>query len=112
MDHSKMTKGEAMQHRSNPPISHLIEAYLELESVANRDITPASAVKIESAMAIIQLLGTSEQIRLAQQFISDFVKTRSGSFDTLLEDLRQHIRTELGLESQPGISLIRIGVPQ
>ena len=105
-----MTAGE--QQHSAIRISHLIQAYLNLESTANREISSATAAKIEAAMAVIQLLGTVKQIQLAQDFINQFVKSRSGSYDALLEELRQDIRAGLGLEARPGISLIRIGIPE
>jgi hypothetical protein len=101
---------ETRQRQAEVRVAHLIRAYMDLESTSNRDLTVETAGRIESALAIIQLLGTSVQIQLAQQFIEQFVEHRSGSFDTLLEDLRQDIRAALGLEVQPGIRLIRIGV--
>ena len=104
--------GVTGQMHTEARVSNMIRAYLDLESTANRDLSTDTAGRIESALAIIQLLGTSTQIQLAQQFIEQFVKNRSGSFDALLEDLRQDIRVSLGLEAQPGIRLIRIMVPR
>jgi hypothetical protein len=112
MENPTTFNGVSRPQHTEVRVSQMIRAYLDLESTANRDLSTDAAVRIESALAIIQLLGTVTQIQLAQQFIEQFVKNRSGSFDALLEDLRQDIRASLGLEAQPGIRLIRIMVPR
>jgi hypothetical protein len=111
MESTMSDNGETRQLHTEVRVAHMIRAYLNLESTANRDLSTDTASRIESALAIIQLLGTLTQIQLAQQFIEQFVKNRSGTFDLLLEDLRTDIRASLGLEAQPGIRLIRIMVP-
>jgi hypothetical protein len=58
-------------------------------------------VRLESALADIQLFGSPVQVRLAQEFAHKFAETREGSLDDLLQDLRRELRIELSLEEVP-----------
>lgn len=82
-------------------VGFLLEAYRRLEDSGHRSLHKGSEHigKIESALADIQLLGTSEQVALAQAFMEEFSDTRMGTFDPLLRSLRQTLRQELGLEA-------------
>jgi hypothetical protein len=79
----------------------LLEAYRRLEDSGHRSLRKGSEhiAKIESALADIQLLGTPEQVRLAQDFMMEFSETSTGTFDPLLRSLRQTLRHELDLEA-------------
>ena len=78
----------------------LLEAYRRLEDAGHRSLHKGSEhiAKIESALADIQLLGTPEQVTLAQDFMMKFSENGTGTFDALLRSLRQTLRHELDLE--------------
>ena len=65
---------------------------------------------LEIAIADVQLLGSPEQVQLAQQFASEFVGLGHASLDQLLEALRQELRKELFLSPSPaeGVKFLRI----
>jgi hypothetical protein len=79
-------------------VSYLLEAYRKLEGAANRDDPKTCRHDFESAVADIQLLGSSHQVALARQFAIEMARDRTSSLDDLLFDLRQSLRSELELE--------------
>jgi hypothetical protein len=82
-------------------VEYLIQAYRRLESCSNRAGGPYDFGELESAIADIQLLGSPEQVRIAQQFAEEFAARSSASVDELLSVLRQDLRAELGLKAVP-----------
>lgn len=81
-------------------INYLIEAWRKLEYSVNRNNYDPSEI-LENPIADIQLLGTTKQIELAQNFVSELVKDKKANLAELLEELRQDLRTELKLEKTP-----------
>ena len=81
-------------------VQYLIEAWRKLENASNRSDNSRSN-DLETAIADIQLFGSSRQIELAQKFADDIAKTGIGNLDELLEDLRYDLREELQLETVP-----------
>lgn len=80
-------------------VQHLLEAYRRLEGAANREKpTEENRAATESAIADVQLLGSSEQVQLARQFALDITGTGGASLNPLLEMLRRELRDELSLE--------------
>lgn len=81
-------------------ITYLIEAYRKIENAGNRGFSKGSDLitDIETAIADIQLLGTPEQVRLAQEFCEEFSRKKAAQFDPILCELRQSLRKELELE--------------
>ncbi len=86
--------------RREQRIGYLIEAYRRLESCALRH-GPFDALKLESAVADIQLFGSPRQVQLVQEFAAEFAAQRGASLDALLRELRCNLRVELKLESVP-----------
>ena len=92
-------------------IDYLIEAYRRLEKCAQRKWPKkekdaqaefsATMEKLESALADIQLFGSPEQVRLAQEFAREFAEKGSSDLDELLKDLRRDLRQELNLPEVP-----------
>lgn len=110
--HSLTAKRDIANERRKQRLSYLLEAYRRLESCANprdpKSIWPA----FESAIADIQLLGTSKQVALAQEVARAVAdnQNRGASLNELLFELRQSLRQELQLEvleSQPLIVRFR-----
>lgn len=90
-------------------LEYLIDAYRRIERASEQKAENSGAELFERALADIQLFGTAEQVKLAQQVISVFVSERSVKVVSLLELLRQDLRTELGLGPVPkGILTLRI----
>lgn len=81
-------------------VTYLLEAYRRLEDAGNRPLQKGGrhSHDIETAIADIQLLGTPEQVKLAQAFAIEFAESRTGSFDPILQSLRRSLRSELELE--------------
>jgi hypothetical protein len=91
---------EIAAEKRKTQLTFLLEAYRRLEDSGHRSLHKGSEhiAKIESALADIQLLGTADQVKLAQDFMVEFSNSRTGTFDPLLRSLRQTLRYELHLE--------------
>lgn len=81
-------------------VEFLLAAYRRLEHASQRhSFQGKDAVeKLESAIADIQLLGTPEQVILAQSFALDLAENKGASAKDLLVNLRASLRNELDLE--------------
>jgi len=91
-------------------IQFLLEAYRRLESAANRpEAGKDEQDKFESALADIQLLGTTSQIEELMRFVAEWNSPDgNASINPLLELLRTHLREELCLEKNvPKIKIFR-----
>lgn len=87
--------------RRDVRLGFLLEAYRRLEAGASRGPLHDTefADGFESAFADIQLLGTKEQIELANDLSRDIAsKSPHASVDLLLLSLRDELRRELSLE--------------
>jgi hypothetical protein len=79
-------------------IQYLLEAYRRLEKAANRRDLSSYARELESALADIQLLGSTQQVLLAHEFAVSMAKNKTASLDPLIADIRSELRRELNLE--------------
>jgi hypothetical protein len=77
----------------------LLGAYRALESATNRDFSGEVAQAACKAFADIQLVGTAEQVKLAQTLMYEFGRTQGGDWQPLLLSLREDLRAELGLRA-------------
>jgi hypothetical protein len=83
-------------------VQYLIEAYRHLESGTCRGSIHGMefAAPFESAIADIQLLGTTDQARMAKDLATAIAQRRAdASAGPLLMSLRDALREELGLDS-------------
>lgn len=88
-------------------VQHLITAYRQLEPY--HDVTPGNAREMERAIADIQLLGSPEQVHLAQEFALAFARNGTALLDPLLLSLRAALRSELGLPPvEGGLKYLRV----
>lgn len=78
-------------------VGYLIDAYRKLEKSASAVNPEDSWAGIESAIADIQLFGSSRQVKLAQVFAREMSQDQTSFAATLLEELRQSLRRELEL---------------
>lgn len=89
---------DRLNRRHDLRIQYLLDAYRRLESAANReDKTEEQAVAFESAMADIQLLGTSREIGATVRYLREHASSGEGRIDDLLRLLRDDLRKELRL---------------
>jgi len=81
--------------RRDKRIDYLLNAYRALDDAGNRR-TPTGEQEraMESAIADVQLLGTSDQIELANAFSAAFANDGHADTSPLLESLRQDLRSE------------------
>lgn len=94
--HYFTTRRDLANERRKLRIAYLLEAYRKLENASNRE--PINWPLFESAIADIQLLGSTHQVSLARQFAIAMGKNGTASLDELIFDLRQSLRSELELE--------------
>lgn len=79
-------------------IQYLIEAYRRLELASSRPLKKETAQALESALADIQLFGSTKQVTLASEFASAFAKHARPPIQPLIVDLRDDLRRELRLQ--------------
>jgi hypothetical protein len=87
-------------------VQYLLEAYRRLEAAANRDKTEEQALAFESAVADIQLLGSSEQISATVKYLRSHASPDGAVIDEVLCLLRNDLRKELGLTPPKGNPII------
>lgn len=81
-------------------IRYLLEAYRNLESSVETEVSRENLMVLESAISDIQLLGTPEQVDKVLSWADQFSETGTQTnvdLQDLLEDLRSNLRKELGL---------------
>jgi len=93
---------ETTGRRREQRIGYLVAAYRGLSKANNHPRLYEVADDLEQAISDIQLFGTPEQIRLAQNFGEQLAKTQAAELDPLLTELRNSLRNELGQKAVPG----------
>ncbi len=97
------SKRELNNRKSEARIKALETAYLRLALSSNRELTDPLMDDIERFVAEIQLYGTPDQIKLMGKMVEEFKKPNNPvSFDELLSNLRDGLRSELNLEKISG----------
>lgn len=98
--HRLTVRRDTLAKRRDLRVQYLLDAYRRLEDAANRplDSLPEAKRAFESAVADIQLLGTSEQIDALLKYLNQFTKEGGGNVDPVLKLLRDDLRKELSLE--------------
>ena len=77
-------------------------AYMRIATSSNRPFTDKSMDEIEMFVSEIQLYGTPRQIELMSTMVENFKAKDHVSYDDILADLRDTIRSELKLEPVTG----------
>jgi hypothetical protein len=91
---------DALLKRKNIRIDYLIKAWRLLESASNRENNELIK-NLETAIADIQLFGTYEQIKLAQEISREMSEKNIANTLELLKALRKDLRKELKLDKVP-----------
>jgi hypothetical protein len=88
---------DAKNKRREISINHLISSYEILTNeISQRPQNKERNQKIEKMISQIQLCGTSEQIKLVIELVSE-IKSGNGNLDPLINNLKNNLRAELGL---------------
>jgi hypothetical protein len=83
---------------------YLLNIYRRLERSVGKEVTREMADDIETALADLQVLGNSTQVDMARQYIKEWGGRDLGGINVgvLLEDIRNSVRVDLGLEPVSG----------
>ena len=100
--HSLTKRREVESQKRKIRTEYLVNVFRFLAtSVSNRNFSELEERELENVISDIQLFGTPRQISLAKKMTDEMV---NGEFelDPLLNDLRDDLRRDLGLESIDG----------
>lgn len=87
--------------RRDARIGYLLSAYKTIDDLIGRKWREPEIRAMEAAISDIQLLGSLQQIKLAEQFARELQSLPADALPLLL-DLRASLRRELLLEPVPG----------
>lgn len=95
---------ELVSRKREARVKALESAYMRLADSSNRrEISDEQIDEVEKFVFEIQLYGTLNQIELMKQIVEGFKEPGNAvSYDQILSDLRDTIRTELDLENIEG----------
>jgi hypothetical protein len=82
--------------RREQRIDYLVNVYRAFSKANHHPRLYEISTEIEQAVADIQLFGTPEQVRLAQQFATELGTVQEANLHPLLIELRDSLRVELG----------------
>lgn len=102
LTHIFTVRRETAIRRREQRIGYLIAAYRGLSKANNHPRLWEVADDLEQAISDIQLFGTPEQIRLAQDFGERLAKAQTAELDPLLTELRNSLRKEVGQKAVTG----------
>lgn len=101
--HWLTARRELASRKREARVKALEAAYMRLATSSNREQTPEMLDKLETFVSEIQLYGTPRQIELMGHLVETYIGPPGVvSYDELLRDLRDTIRTELTLEPLQG----------
>ncbi len=101
--HWLTSKRDRLSKRRELRLKGLEKAYLKVAGTAHRELTPEMKRDFEDFVSEIQLYGTPNQIKLMSELVEAFVRRdKIISFDAILEDLRDSLRSELNMERISG----------
>lgn len=101
LTHFFTIRRETESRRREQRIGYLVSAFRGLSKANNHPRLHEVADDLEQAISDIQLFGTPEQVRLAQRFGEDLGKNQEAELNSLLTELRNSLRKELGLKAVP-----------
>ncbi|MGA8541207.1 MAG: hypothetical protein WB566_17020 [Terriglobales bacterium] len=101
LTHFFTVRREIASRRREQRIGYLVSAFRGLSKANNHPRLYEVADDLEQAISDIQVFGTPEQVQLAQRFGEELGKTQEAELDSLLTELRNSLRKELGLEAVP-----------
>ena len=110
LTHLFTSRRDRENKRREQRISYLVTAFRSLAKANHHPRLYEIADEVEQAIADLQLFGTPEQVALARQFATELGTTGEADMDTLLNELRNSLRREIGRSPIPGNMVwLRIG---
>ena len=96
--------------RREQRIGYLVSVFRALSKANHHPRLHEIADEVEQAIADIHLFGTPEQVRLAREFATELAIKQEADMDTLLNELRDSLRRELGRKPVKGnVIWLKIG---
>jgi hypothetical protein len=80
--HGLSARRDLANDRRKLRITYLLEAYRRLEAGSNRSNPEPSRLQLESAIADVQLLGSSTQVTMAREFARKMAQDSEGSLES------------------------------
>jgi hypothetical protein len=100
------SRRDSANKRREIVVQHLIDAYKILtQEIGHRDTTVESITKFENLLSEIQLFGSREQVDIARKLSNQTAQEGVSTIDPLIENMRDALRKELGLESVEGVTI-------
>ena len=101
--HGLSAERDRANKRRDLRLSMMLEAYRVLASLTSRDLAKEDLPVVAAAFENVQLLGTPAQVAQAKEVMMALAAVFAGggglaNIDRLLGELRQAIRSDLGLE--------------
>ncbi len=96
--HNLSRKRDLENKKKEIRISYLINAFRQFENAVQKDYNSNELTQLESDIADIQLFGSKRQIELSKEFAKEIAQHGIADCTILLEDIRDDLRHELGLE--------------
>jgi hypothetical protein len=113
LTHFLTSRRDIENKRREQRVTFLLNAYRALARANHHPRLYEVGEELAGAIHDIQLLGTPEQITLAQQFAKDICAKQTAGMDDLFDALRDNLRKELRAEPVEGrIQWLRIDKPQ
>ena len=101
--HHFTSKRDVANKQRELSVQHLVNAYRVLTNdVSHREPNDERRKKLENILSDIQLFGSEQQIKLAQQLAIDVAEGKVFELDPLINCLRNDLRKHLGLSSVTG----------
>jgi K+-sensing histidine kinase KdpD len=101
LTHRFTVQRETASRRREQRINYLVSVYRGLSKANNHPRLHEVADDLEQAISDIQLFGTPTQARLAREFGEALGQRQTAELDSLLTELRNSLREELGLPAIP-----------
>lgn len=78
---------------------YAIQTYQQLAKAARTQKRGIPSTELEDALSNVQLFGTEKQIAMALKVVEDVSTTGKTTLDPLLQDLRNDLRTQVGIDT-------------
>ncbi len=101
LTHYFTVRREIASRRREQRIIYLVSVYRGLSKANNHPRLYEVADDLEQAISDIQLFGTPTQVGLARKFGEALGQRQEAELDSLLTELRNSLREELGLPAVP-----------
>jgi hypothetical protein len=110
LSHRLTTSRDELNKRREQRIDYLVSVFRALSKANHHPKLYEVADEVEQAIADIQLFGTPEQVRLAQQFAKELGTNQTAELNPLLISIRDDLRSALRAPAIPErLVWLRIG---